>query len=98
MTNEELESVGKALIALYEKFEEVTIENCALKKVLGDCAHPNKADAPPLPEQVLARIPKEREQVKRMLAKVRGKMLESLAEGKLPELSDLTGSATTEAN
>jgi hypothetical protein len=98
MTKEEIDSVGKTLIALYEKFEEVTIENCALKKVLRDCARPNESDAPPLPKQVLAQIPKEREQVKLMLAKVRGKMLESLAEGKLPELSDLTGSATKEAN
>jgi len=47
---------------------------------------------------LLAEIPNERQLVKQKLTTVRGKMLESLADGKLPEISDLTGSATTEAN
>ena len=98
MTSEELESVGKKLIALYEEIEKVSIENCALKKVLRDHARPNAPDDPPLPDQVLAQIPKEREQVKLALAQVRSKMLESLAQGKLPDISDLTGSSTKEAN
>jgi hypothetical protein len=98
MTAEEIERTGRMLTNFFYQLEKVIVENCALKRVLQESAHPNDPSAPPLPEQVLQRIPEVHDAVHRKLAAVREKILQALREGRIPELPDLAGSATNSAN
>lgn len=98
MTHDEIEKVGSALTELFKQLEGVIIENCALKKVLTEAARPNDPKAPPLPEQVQARIPEEHKQVGPKLSALRERILQALRDGRLPELAELAGSTTKEVN